>query len=195
MDGENLSWIATAPVYAWVFVLIIISLLLGTIILICFKGLKGKNINTPRISITEKTQLQAESRELSDNQMRGAREILSWVEVSLRKASDVMFVNQDLLERAYLDLLFKYISSVLLEQFRLDIVRNHIVKKTESELKEYSEAKAEIYHSMVKAVLSKHDSDIPTFCIIDLMDNITVKDFYEVYYKAYLNAKRLSVGY
>lgn len=195
MNDSKLSWIAEVPVYAWIFATLMLIIILGTLALVVLKVLKDKNITTSLFSVTEKSQLQAESRELNDNQMRGAREILSWIEVTLRNTSEKTFVNQDLLERAYLDLLFKYISSTLLEQFRLDLVRNHIVKKTESELKEYSEAKAEIYRSMVMAILSKHNSDLPNLPLIELLNDLSTKDFFDVYYKAYLNAKRLSVGY
>ena len=127
--------------------------------------------------------------------MRGAKEILGYIGVELRHEADMSFMDQDLIERAYLDKAFKLIVLELLEQFRLDLVRNHIAKRTESELKEYTEAKSEIYYLSVQAMLSEFNHDLPRFNLTSLLDNISQREFYDLYYKAYLNAKRLSSGY
>lgn len=190
-NADKMSWLAQVPLGAW----ICFSIVALVAIVLLFILIKNKNLVTPKFSITEKTQIQAESRELSDNQMRGAKEILGYIGVELRHEADMSFMDQDLIERAYLDKAFKLIVLELLEQFRLDLVRNHIAKRNEAELKEYTEAKAEIYYLSVQAMLSDFNKDLPRFNLTSLLDNISQREFYDLYYKAYLNAKRLSSGY
>ena len=192
---DKAGWISQISVAGWVCMAVVAVVLIVLAFILVSKILKEKNLVTPAFSLTEKTQIMAESRELSDNQMRGAKEILGYIGVELRHEADMSFIDQDMLEKAYLNKVFEIIILELLEQFRIDLVRNHIVKRNEQELKEYTAAKAEIYYKMVQSILSECNDEIPRFSLPSLLDNIPESEFYELYYKAYLNAKRLSSGY
>lgn len=193
--SSDLSWISQLPIAGWICITLVCLTAFAVVLIGALRLIKTKDIAIGNFKMSEKTQLQAESRELSDNQMRGAREVLSYIQVMLREQSSKKFPGLTYLESSFLDLLFKYIMTSLLEQFRLDLVRNHIVKKTESELREYSSAKADIYYMSVQAILSRYNHEIERFNLSDLLMNIPQEEFDRLYFKAYLNAKKLSIGY
>lgn len=192
---DKYSWIGQVPTVAWVMLSLVCITLIILLFILVTRILKEKNIVTPHFSLTEKQQLQAESRELSDHQMRGAQEILGYIAVELREISNEKFPQMTYLEKAYMDLLGKYIISSILENFRLDLVRNHIVKKSDIELKEYAEAKADIYYIMVKSIISKWNMGIEQYDLNIILDGIPQSEFNTLFYKAYKNAVKLSYGY
>lgn len=183
------------PPLAWICLTIVLLYLIAAVYILLKKVINEKNIVTPSFKIEEKAKIQAETRELSDNQMRGAREILGMIKVELRHEADMIFADQDSIERDLLDEIFENILLQLLDHFRIDLVRNHIIKRNDAELKEYTQAKSDIYYTLVKTLLSEKNSKLPRFSLPKLLDNFSDREFYEIYYKAYLNARRLSSGY
>lgn len=172
-------------------IIVVVALIVVGLALI----LKNKDIKLKSFSISEKEQLQAEGRELSDNQMRTAKIHIGSIRVLLRDEVDKEFTDIKPLELAYLDLLINKITDNLLEQFRIDLVRNHIVKKTEEELKVYTQAKAQTYYTKIKLFLDDYNYNIPRFDLKKIVDVIPYQKFYNIYYTSYLSAKQLSVGY
>lgn len=173
-------------------------LVLITVVLIFFlllQVIRTKDIKTPVFSIAAKEQIQAEGRELSDNQMRTAKIHIGSIRVLLREEVDRQFTDMSPLQLAYMDLLIGKITDNLLEQFRIDLVRNHIVKKSEDELKVYTQAKAQTYYTKIKVYLDDYNYNIPAYDFKKIVDVIPFQKFYNIYYTSYLSAKQLSVGY
>ena len=161
------------------------------------KLLKGRNLKTPIISITEaeKERIQSDSRELSDNQMRTAKIHVGSIRLLLITEAEKKFPGMSSIESAYMALLAGRITDNLLEQFRIDLVRNHITKKTDEELQVYTRAKASTYYTKVKLFLCDYNSNLPEYDLKTIMDGIPFKEIYDIYYESYLSAKQLSAGY
>lgn len=181
--------------FAWISLLIAIILVIGIICTTLYLLLRNKNINTKIFSATEKEKIQADSRELSDNQMRAAKIMINKLKIMMIEESDKLYPNKTLLEANFIDLLLGRITDNLLEQFRIDLVRNHIVKKNEDELKIYSQSKATMYYTKVEVYLSDYNRTMPEYNLKDIIKGIPEKVFFEHYYDAYKSAKDLSIGY
>ena len=159
--------------------------------------LRGKNFSTPIVKITEaeKERIQSDSRELSDNQMRAAKIHIGSLRLLLLGAAGKEFPEMDQLEQAYLSLLVERITDNLLEQFRIDLVRNHIVKKTPEELEVYTRAKASMYYTKIRLFLCDYNLYIPRYDLKKIMDGIPFKEVFEIYKESYTSARQLSTGY
>jgi hypothetical protein len=167
----------------------------GMVLFALYSILKGRNLTTPIISLTEKEKIQAEGRELSDNQMRTAKIHIGSIRTLLREQSYELFPDMTALESAYMELLTGKITDNLLEQFRIDLVRNHIIKKSEDELKIYTQAKANTYYTKIRLFLDDYNHNILKYDFKKIIDSIPYQRIYDIYYESYLSAKQLSVGY
>lgn len=191
-QAKNL--VLTNP-FTWVSFLVCIMLVVAIVVIGLYFLLRNKNIAIKGVSVTQKTQIQADARELSDNQMRSAKIFIGKLKISFLQEADRLWPNKTALEADFLSLLMEHINSNLLEQFRIDLVRNHIVSKTEDELKVYTQAKASMYRMKVEMFFNDYNRNLPDFDLRTLIDKVQEDTFYELYYKAYLSAKKLSIGY
>lgn len=191
MESNAATTISSIPTIGWAVILVIAII----VVLAVFVILMKKDVKTPYFSTTEKNRIQAESRELSDNQMRGAKVFIGSIRTILNEATIKTFPDINRIEKAYLNLLFNHIVQNLLDQFRIDLVRNHIIQKNEAELKEYTKAKADIYYMKIIDFLESYNSDIPQYDLKAIMKDVSGEQIYNLYYKSYENAKSLSIGY
>lgn len=183
------------PPYVWAYITIIFTVVVAIVAVTLVVLLKNKEIKTKSFSITEKEQIQAESRELSDNQMRTAKIHIGSIRILVSDQVDKQFEGITPIEKSFMDLLVKQITDNLLEQFRIDLVRNHIVKKTDEELKVYTQAKAQTYYTKIKLYLNDYNYVIRRYDFKKLVDAIPFQQIYDIYYESYMSAKQLSVGY
>lgn len=189
---ENATGIVSSiPILGWIVIFLSVCVLAAVIIIV----FRNKNIKTPFFTANEKLQIQAEGRELSDNQMRSGKALIGSLKSVLRDKAYESFPYLKPFEIAYLNLLFEHIIQYLIEQYRIDLVRNHIVKKTESELYEYTQAKSEMYYLKVRSFLDEYNIDLPEYDFMKIMEKIPQTYFYETYAKVYRSAKQLSLGY
>lgn len=158
---------------------------------------RGKNLSTPVFKLTEpeKERVQAESRELSDNQMRTAKIHIGSIRMLMITEAERIFPGMTSLEQAYTGLLAGKITDNLLEQYRIDLVRNHIVKKSDEDLKIYTQAKASTYYTKIRLFLCDYNPNLPNYDLKKIIEGIPFKDIYDIYYESYLSAKQLSMGY
>ena len=171
------------PGFAWVCIMITVISVVALVIVGLYYILKGKNVTTPIISITEKERIQSESRELSDNQMRTAKIHIGSIRTIMMEEAEKLFTDMEPLELN------------LLEQFRIDLVRNHIVKKSDEELKVYTQAKANTYYTKIRVFLGDYNHNIKKYDFKKIIDAIAYQRIYDIYYQSYLSAKQLSAGY
>lgn len=183
------------PWFAWICMSITVVAVITLVVFGLYYILKGKNITTPVVSITEKEKIQAESRELSDNQMRTAKIHIGSIRTILMEQAEKVFEDMEPLETAYVELLTGKITDNLLEQFRIDLVRNHIVKKSDEELKVYTQAKASTYYTKIRVFLSDYNHNIKKYDFKKIIDSVPQQKIYDIYYLSYLSAKQLSAGY
>lgn len=179
----------------WISVVVGIVLIAVVFCFVLYKLLKGKNIETKLFTATQKTQIQAESRELSDNQMRAAKILIGQIGMQYTDNCTKMYPQMSEMEADYIDLLAKFITDNLLNQFRIDLVRNHITKKTDEELKLYSLSKSEMYRTKARMLISEYNRNIHGFDLREAWDYIEKKDMDDIYLQAYTQARTLSIGY
>lgn len=179
----------------WISVVVGIVLIAVVFCFVLYKLLKGKNIETKLFTATQKTQIQAESRELSDNQMRAAKILIGQIGMQYTDNCTKMYPQMSEMEADYIDLLAKVITDNLLNQFRIDLVRNHITKKTDEELKLYSLSKSEMYRTKARMLISEYNRNIHGFDLREAWDYIEKKDMDDIYLQAYTQARTLSIGY
>ena len=183
------------PGFAWVCIMITVIAVVALVVVGLYLILKGKNVTSPIISITEKERIQSESRELSDNQMRTAKIHIGSIRTLMMEEAEKLFMDMEPLELAYIELLTGKITDNLLEQFRIDLVRNHIVKKSDEELKVYTQAKANTYYTKIRVFLGDYNHNIKKYDFKKIIDAIAYQRIYDIYYQSYLSAKQLSAGY
>jgi hypothetical protein len=159
--------------------------------------LRGKDFSTPIVKITEaeKERIQSDSRELSDNQMRAAKIHIGSLRVLLLESAEKEFPDMSQLEQAYLALLVARITDNLLEQFRIDLVRNHIVKKTPEELQVYTRAKATMYYTKIRLFLCDYNLYMPSYDLKKIVEQVPFKQVFDIYLESYTSARQLSTGY
>ena len=179
----------------WISVVVGIVLIAVMFCFVLYKLLKGKNIETKLFTATQKTQIQAESRELSDNQMRAAKILIGQIGMQYTDNCTNMYPQMSEMEADYIDLLAKFITDNLLNQFRIDLVRNHITKKTDEELKLYSLSNSEMYRTKARMLISEYNRNIHGFDLREAWDCIEKKDMDDIYLQAYTQARTLSIGY
>jgi len=156
---------------------------------------KGKDIKSKIFSATEKQTVAADARELMDNQIRTGSFHINAIRRMIRDSFVGLYPDYTDLEYEYIDLLTKSITDNLLQHFQIDLVRNHIMKKTESELRSYTEGKASGYYEKVKTYLDDYNKAIKKYDFTAIMDNITRDRFFELYLNAYSGAKKIATGY
>lgn len=179
----------------WISVVVGIVLIAVVFCFVLYKLLKGKNIETKFFTATQKTLIQAESRDLSDNQMRAAKILIGQIGMQYTDNCTKMYPQMSEMEADYIDLLAKFITDNLLNQFRIDLVRNHITKKTDEELKLYSLLKSEMYKTKARMLISEYNRNIHSFDLREAWDCIEKKDMDDIYLQAYTQARTLSIGY
>lgn len=192
--STGINQASTSP-FMWISLLLTVVAVVSIVGFVIYKILSGKDITTKAFTATQKVQIQADSRELSDNQMRAAKVILGKLKVLLCTEADVIWTSKTSLETDYISLLLNHITTHLLEQYRIDLVRNHIMQKNYEELKIYSDAKAVMYRMKVESFLNDYNRCIPQYDLKRILDNVPENTFKELYYQAYSQAKSLSVGY
>lgn len=188
---RRLDLICKLPFFAWCF----IAVMFFSVLFVAYKLFKGKDIKSKIFSATEKQTVAADARELMDNQIRTGSFHINAIRRMIRDAFVSIYPDHTELEYEYIDLLTKSITDNLLQHFQIDLVRNHIMKKTDVELKSYTEGKASGYYEKVKTYLDDYNKAIKKYDFSAIMDLISNDDFYELYLNAYSGAKKIATGY
>ena len=179
------------PFFAWFF----FSGWLGSVLFVFYKMFKGKNITSKVFSVAEKQMVEADARELMDNQIRTASFHIVSLRCMLREEFIMLNPLYTKLEYEYVDLLSKAVTDNLMQHFQIDLVRNHITKKSGSELTAYATEKAIGYRAKVRTYLDDYNKAIKKYDFGRFMDNITEDMFIEIYLRAYTSAVRIASGY
>ena len=189
--NETIKTLSTIPMYTWI-ALLILLVCIGMFLLNIFKT---KDLVIGRLSITEKEQFRADASALEDNQIRHGRVHILSISQLITTSAKECFPDITTLEYAYIKLLADSISQSLLNQFRMDLLRNHFTKLTDDQLKIYTDEKANNYFLYVKTYLHDFNESLPRLDFMKIMQIISIDKFHEIYKKAYESARNLTVGY
>lgn len=197
-DREIEMDISKIPTMGWVVmgilaagVLVVVSFLL----LVLIRSLKSVNITSSVFSLTQKEQAAAEGRELLDNQMRNAGNHIGKLRNLIENRLKELYALTDE-QKNIVYLLAKALGDDLVKQVRLDFVRNHIIGKTDQEMKLYADSKAEGYYERVRSYLSNYNWVIPEYDFTSVMhkDRVSTDIFKDCFYRVYSGGKMIAGG-
>lgn len=195
------------PTFGWVTLLILGVILLVVVALAIFGVLYAvlrKNFKTKFFELTEipkeeqkRTQREmylAEGKDQLENQCHVAKQLLKELRIKIYTTGNKIFELSDRKDSEILELISYRIVDRLNYDIRNDLTRNHITKKTETELREYSDAKAKGYFYMVKDRLFIFNGKLPEIDLSKIMHTITLKDFENIFYDIYSAARNIAGG-
>ena len=105
-----------------------------------------------------------------------------------------MFGISDKKDLVICELITYRIADKLNYDVKNDLTRNHISKKNNYELDEYSRAKALGYYSMIKDRLFVFNDKLPEYDLPKIMERISISDFETLFRDIYYSARRIAGG-
>lgn len=207
--------IATIPAIGWVTILtlgilLIIAIIVTVVLLVKF--LKGKNVESDVIKITEaqKQEVQkkesehkqsqrelymSEGKDQLDNQCQAAKNILKELRIRIFEIGVKKYQFEDKKDMDLFTLITRSISDRLNYEVKNDLTRNHIIFKTDKELTEYSEGKARGYYSLIKDRLYTYNDYIPDVNLPAIMDEISLIELEKFFKEVYFTARKIAGKY
>lgn len=190
------------PSVAWITILIlgifILLLVTGSVIGIFYLMLK-KNIKTKVFELSavpeqQKELLQAEGKDQLDNQCQVAKQMLKELRIKMFTTGKNIFSMQDSHELVIMELISYRITDRLNYDVRNDLIRNHITKKTDEDLYEYSLAKAKGYYFMIKDRLFIFNDKLPEYDLPQIIEKIPINEINSIFLEIYKSAKSIAGG-
>lgn len=200
MDLIDLS---TIPTVGWITILVLGFFILVTLILVVTGVLYvifKKNIKTKIFELTDVPKQQqrelyiAEGKDQLDNQCQVAKQLLKKIRIRLFQSGVMKFEIKDQKDIEILELITYRIADRLCYDVRNDLTRNHITKKNDEELKEYSDAKAKGYYFMMYDRLYNLNSKLPNFDLPKILDDISESEIRNIFYDIYFSARSIAGG-
>lgn len=100
-------------------------------------------------------------------------------------------LNKD--ERIIVHLFCNLIRRALEKQLMLDLVANHIVNKTDEELREYTSDKTQAYKNRMLNFMSNYnDTVLPDKNILEVINNVNMDELENIYYTIYKKAVKIA---
>lgn len=200
MDKIDFSSI---PTIGWViflilgfFILIIVSFALSGLLYVILR----KNIKTKLFELCEVPKQQqremfiAEGKDQLDNQCQVAKQLLKKIRIRLFQAGVMKFDLQDQKDVEILELITYRIADRLNYDVRNDLTRNHITKKNDDELREYSDAKAKGYYFMMYDRLYNMNNKLPNYELPKILDDLSESEIRSIFYDIYYSARSIAGG-
>lgn len=193
----------TIPTIGWVSILIL-GILILLIISFAVSGLLyialKKNIKTKLFELCEIPKQQqremfiAEGKDQLDNQCQVAKQLLKKIRIRLFQAGIMKFDLKDQKDVEILELITYRIADRLNYDVRNDLTRNHITKKNDDELREYSDAKSKGYYFMMYDRLYNMNSKLPSYELPKILDDISEAEMRSIFYDIYYSARSIAGG-
>ena len=184
------------------FAIIILGLIIAvmfTIAVYCIMYiLLKKNFKTQLFELSDAPKQQqremyiAEGKDQLDNQSQVAKQLLKKVRIRLYESGVELFKIEDTKDLDILELITYRITDRLNYDVRNDLTRNHITKKSDEELKEYSNAKAKVYYYMMYDRLYNMNPRLPEYNLPKILDNIPESEIKSIFYEIYHSARSIA---
>ena len=194
---KNIDAIGRLPPIILIGLLLIIAFLAAAVIIIMFWIVKNRDIRLKDIEIVNKSQrelYQTEGKNTLDNQTSNAHNLLKKIWIDLYEVGRKKFKITEQTELFILEDIAHLIEGKLNYEVKNDLTRNHITEKTEIELLKYSDAKATGYYRSVKANLYSYSIQLPRYDLSEIMNDISIDDYKQLFIELYSNAKKIAGG-
>lgn len=200
---DHINFLSSLPTIAWVTLLvlgiaIVVFLtiaLAGILYVILNKNLKSKFFELSDIPKQQQREMYiAEGKDQLDNQCQVAKQLLKKIRIRLYQAGVSKLDIKDQKDLEILELITYRIADRLNYDVRNDLIRNHITKKNDDQLKEYSDAKAKGYYFMMYDRLYNMNSRLPTYELPKILDEISESEIRNIFYDIYFSARSIAGG-
>lgn len=200
---DHIKFLSSLPTIAWVTLLvlgiaIVVFLtiaLAGILYVILNKNLKSKFFELSDIPKQQQREMYiAEGKDQLDNQCQVAKQLLKKIRIRLYQAGVSKLDIKDQKDLEILELITYRIADRLNYDVRNDLIRNHITKKNDDQLKEYSDAKAKGYYFMMYDRLYNMNSRLPTYDLPKILDEISESEIRNIFYDIYFSARSIAGG-
>ncbi len=200
---DHFKFLSSLPTIAWVTLLvlgiaIVVFLtiaLAGILYVILNKNLKSKFFELSDIPKQQQREMYiAEGKDQLDNQCQVAKQLLKKIRIRLYQAGVSKLDIKDQKDLEILELITYRIADRLNYDVRNDLTRNHITKKNDDQLKEYSDAKAKGYYFMMYDRLYNMNSRLPTYELPKILDEISESEIRNIFYDIYFSARSIAGG-
>jgi hypothetical protein len=187
--------LAKIPLMGWiVFCFLIVWLFYLTTKLFIF--LKDKNLKYKDLELSAKQSTKelykTEGKNLLDNQCNNAHHLLKQVWRDLYEVGKKKFNLTKKTDLFLLEDITHLIEGKLNYEVKCDLTRNHITEKNDIELKNYSDGKAQGYYNMVLTDLYEYNDQLPNINLPEIMTEISIDDYREIFENIYRTAKKIA---
>lgn len=193
--------ISSIPFFGWVVILVLGILIIGSFVLflvLLMRMTKSHTIKTNFFEVTAKEQQKelfiAEGKDQLDNQCQVAKQILKEIRVILYESMVERFSITERKDLHIVELITYRIVDRLNYEVKNDLTRNHIVKKSNTELEQYTRAKARAYYSLIKDRLYTCNAYLPNYNLPDVMQDISTQTIETIFKDIYFSARRIAGG-
>ncbi len=134
----------------------------------------------------------AEGKDQLENQCQVAKQLLKKIRIRLYETALEELKINDKKDLEILELITHRITDRLNYDVRNDLTRNHITKKNDTELKDYSDAKAKGYYYMMYDRLYNMNSKLPEYNLPRIIENIPETEIKNIFYDIYYSARNIA---
>lgn len=188
----SIGWILFF-ILGFIVVIIIGFAVMGIFYLILKKNIKSKLFEISDIPKQQQRELFiAEGKDQLENQCQVAKQLLKKVRIRLYEAGVEQLNIQDYKDIEIFELITYRIADRLNYDVRNDLTRNHITKKSDEELKEYSNAKAKGYYYMMYDRLYNMNSRLPNYELPKALELIPESEIKSIFYEIYHSARSIA---
>lgn len=175
--------------------LIILTVFLFSIVGIVFWVFRNKEIKLKNVEIVTKSQKElykTEGKNSLDNQTSNAHHLLKKIWLDIYDIGRKKFNITDPTELFILEDIAHLIEGKLNYEVKNDLTRNHITEKGDLELAKYSDAKALGYYRCVRANLYSYNIQLPKYELPEILGEISVDDYKNLFGEIYFNARKIA---
>lgn len=194
---KSIDAIGRLPPVLLIGFLIILAVLVAAVTIIMFWIVKNRDIRLKDIEIVNRSQrelYQTEGKNTLDNQTSNAHNLLKKIWIDIYEVGRRKFKISEQTELFILEDIAHLIEGKLNYEVKNDLTRNHITEKSELELMKYSDAKATGYYRSVKANLYSYNIQLPKYDLSEVMDEISMDSYKQLFLELYSNAKKIAGG-
>ena len=203
-----MDFLTSVPTIGWVafiLALVIIPAAIIIIVIIATKFLKGKNVDSNILKITEAQKQEANTikqkfdqsigKGVLSNQCQAAKNILQELRVRIYETAVNRFHITDKEQCIIMKYISKDIFRTINDAVTNDLEINHIAEKDNYQLEDYARGKARGYYSVITVKLYEKNEDLPMYNLPEIMEEITQMDVEKFFRDVYFSSRRIAGEY
>ena len=193
-DIPTVGWIFLFIAIFFIFI-IAIGIVASIFYLFIHKNIKTKLFEVENLPKQQQKEMYiAEGKDQLENQCQVAKQLIKKLRIKLYSTGLDIFDIKEKKDLEIFELITYRISDRLNYDVRNDLTRNHITKKTDEELSEYSNAKAKGYYYMIYDRLYNMNSRLPEFDLPKIIELIPEQEINNIFNEIYFSARDIAGG-